>query len=1048
MPTPPARQSRRAAIAAWEALSRERLLHLLDGALVAAPGLWLSGPPGAGKSHLLTAWARLRERESVVLRLEHGDTDPRALLHRLADAIAPAGSPARPAAPRSGRGTDTATALRSAFAALKKHLPERAVIVLEDAHQAPDATLVAWLQACLAEVPEGSVVCVSSRRRLPSDLAALAAARLLLAPEPAVLQFNPEETLALARSLGCDDRLDVEALHQHCEGWATGIMLFLEHARQTGLGRGQLALPTALSCYFEQLVSTALPGPALVTALALAEAGQLGTAEAVAVTGDPGAPSVLDFLSSNQLLVTAHATEPGAVRMHPLLRRYLRREGGGAAPSGSMLRTARVLVRNGRYTDAVPLLLEAGAWDEVTEAIGQAGPAVLAKGEAATLRLWMREVPEVERNRRPVLRLWEGWSLAAGSPERALVILEEAYTSLRAVGDHEPALLAASAILDTLSLDMDRYPRADPWLDAAEDLMTAPIPLPRNRTLTLLVLGAVVNLAALRRPGSRMLELALPQLRDAIVDEPEPSARLRAAALLLGALIHLGNVNEARQLVDLVEDGHPRVGIPDPVRALWWMRCGLMNLLCGRHREADVFLRQAGAIGGSRPPPAAHIARCFLVSNHACAGRLAEAEACLPDMEHARVRSRALDQAQYHLAWCSMALGRMDAPTAAVHGQALLEAGEGLGAPYAQISMGAPAVVCLALGQKTELALAGLQRYRQLLETHGLDWLEPMLLAAESYVWLQRGERARGHECLSRAMAQGRAEGTIGYLRWLMGVTQRLLAECLHAGIHPDYACTLIRAYGIPPPAEEVPGWPYRVRVYTLGRFLVEVDGAPLRFERKTPRKPIQLLKAIVARGGSAVSLARLMDDLWEGEEGDAAAQALKVALHRLRRLLGTPDALRVEDSSVTLDPRLVWVDALAFDTAWADGLRPMEARLVYRGEFLAEDRAESWSAQARERLRDRFHRWTETEVDHWVALERPDRALQVARAAIDASDTSEPLYQILIRLLVASGRLSEASASYRRLCEVLRATGGGEPTRDTRRLLEHPHASALTLAI
>ena len=35
------------------------------------------------------------------------------------------------------------------------------------------------------------------------------------------------------------------------------------------------------------------------------------------------------------------------------------------------------------------------------------------------------------------------------------------------------------------------------------------------------------------------------------------------------------------------------------------------------------------------------------------------------------------------------------------------------------------------------------------------------------------------------------------------------------------------------------------VRVHTLGRFAVEVDGQPLRFETRGQRKPLELLKVL-----------------------------------------------------------------------------------------------------------------------------------------------------------------------------------------------------------
>lgn len=86
------------------------------------------------------------------------------------------------------------------------------------------------------------------------------------------------------------------------------------------------------------------------------------------------------------------------------------------------------------------------------------------------------------------------------------------------------------------------------------------------------------------------------------------------------------------------------------------------------------------------------------------------------------------------------------------------------------------------------------------------------------------------------------------------------------------------------------------LELFTFGRFSIVTNGAPLVFSRKTPKKPITLLKVILAFGGRDVSQCQLADTLWQGEEGDATHDALAVSLHRLRKLLGDHDAVILHD--------------------------------------------------------------------------------------------------------------------------------------------------------
>src|SRR5215472_16533691 len=83
--------------------------------------------------------------------------------------------------------------------------------------------------------------------------------------------------------------------------------------------------------------------------------------------------------------------------------------------------------------------------------------------------------------------------------------------------------------------------------------------------------------------------------------------------------------------------------------------------------------------------------------------------------------------------------------------------------------------------------------------------------------------------------------------------------------------------------------WPFRV--YVLGRFRLLKGDEPIRFSRRIQRKPLELLQALIAFGGTEVGASTLTDVLWPDSEEDAGYHALESALYRLRQLLGRPDA-------------------------------------------------------------------------------------------------------------------------------------------------------------
>ena len=59
------------------------------------------------------------------------------------------------------------------------------------------------------------------------------------------------------------------------------------------------------------------------------------------------------------------------------------------------------------------------------------------------------------------------------------------------------------------------------------------------------------------------------------------------------------------------------------------------------------------------------------------------------------------------------------------------------------------------------------------------------------------------------------------------------------------------------------------IRVQTLGRFLIERDQQALPTTRKEQRKPLELLRLLIAQGGSGVNSQQLAHWLWPDAAGD-----------------------------------------------------------------------------------------------------------------------------------------------------------------------------------
>jgi len=239
------------------------------------------------------------------------------------------------------------------------------------------------------------------------------------------------------------------------------------------------------------------------------------------------------------------------------------------------------------------------------------------------------------------------------------------------------------------------------------------------------------------------------------------------------------------------------------------------------------------------------------------------------------------------------------------------------------------------------------------------------------------------------------------------------------------------------------------VRIYTLGRFSLLLHGQPAVFGRKTPQRPLELLKAIVAYGGRDISISVLSEALWPDNDGDDAKRAFDTTLFRLRKLLGDDRVITLRDGKVSLDSRYCWTDVWAFerllgrlnrirnlDVVGKDALllEQLAAQLLtlYQDHFLAREDMTSWSVSLRERLRSKYiHNLLET-GRYWETHGFWEKAMVCYQKGLDVDDLVEAFYQRLMVCYLELRRYSEGMATYRRCCRVLSVMLGLQPEAET----------------
>lgn len=240
--------------------------------------------------------------------------------------------------------------------------------------------------------------------------------------------------------------------------------------------------------------------------------------------------------------------------------------------------------------------------------------------------------------------------------------------------------------------------------------------------------------------------------------------------------------------------------------------------------------------------------------------------------------------------------------------------------------------------------------------------------------------------------------------------------------------------------------WPRAIRITTLGCFGIAVRNVPLDLSAICQKKPLELLRALIALGGREVPITRLYEALWPEAEGDAAHRNFTVALHRLRRLFDVK-FITLRDGRLGLDPGQCEVDLwtlecniCALDRLLAGndpdrwtGVQEKLIALDHRPFLENEDAA--WAFPAREHLREKCLRILAGAARAFSRAGRHAEAIHCGQLGIHIEPLAEELHRILMSSHHAQGESSTALAAYHQCRAALQHGLGVAPSRVTEAL-------------
>jgi DNA-binding SARP family transcriptional activator len=881
------------------------------------------------------------------------------------------------------------------------------------------------------------------------------------------VRFKIDESWELIRSRIPDlERERASRIHLITQGWAAGIILLLE-GRALGVDGGIQAADLdyeRVFDYFAAEIFTRLEKGTRDFLLKSALFPVMNVLLTERLTGNSRGGRLLAGLNRQHLFTERLSGNDENYQYHPLFREFLLSRIEMEYPSGELsrlrLEAAQLLEKSGQLEEAAHLYCRSGGHDGLAQMVYSHARQLLMQGRGRVLAEWIALLPREKMENDPWLLYWNGLCSFPVGLLRNRLFLEKAMPLFRASGESSGIFLSWAGMVDSFAFG-NEWGRLDGCISDFDEL-AGKYPSYPSAEIELIASSRMLLALTLRKPDDPgRVEEWLGRVSELL--QKNPSFDIQMETIFCMSVYYLWKGEYERNSVLLeraaleVRHRHPspfthiRIKLMKGIHA--WITADYGGALQTLGEGLEVSSKSGVYIYDS-------LLWSFRAAAEMAPGKLGNAEDSLrQQMRSLLGQETSLNLFFYHVnsAWHALLSGR---PTlAAEHMDTVSAAVDQMGTPYyrALWHIG-KAQIAFALGSGDEaLALARKAREISLaMKSQVMEWYS---LLVEAWFLLERGMETEGLLALHRGLSLGRRHGFVHLEFYQPAMMRSLCARALAEDMEPDYVKGLIRKLGLTPPESLNPSsllplvkgrmggvvyleeWPYPVRIYTLGRFEILINDESLQFSGKEQKKPLDMLKVLIAFGGSDVPEERLTDALWPEADGDMAHKSFEMTLTRLRRLLGGDHYIICRSRKISLNPLHCWVDSLALGQLLellreerpgdAAALRKSVLTL-YRGEFLKGDTALTCAMVPREILKNGVLGILLTigcaceEAGDWAQA-----AVYFSRG-INMDNLAEEFHRRLMICQMKLGNHSDAARSYLRCRELLKSDLGIEPSHET----------------
>lgn len=1043
-------------------LERKRLFRELDKGRP-KPITWITGPPGMGKTTLAASYLKVKKVKSLWYQVDEGDADPATVFHYL-------GLGSKKLSPCYKQDLPHLTPeylpelknfTRRFFEQLFGRMKASGMLVLDNYQLLPyEDPIQELLSFGLSEIPKGIRVLVLSRMGPPPAFARMRVEQKVHIIHESSLRLTTQETKEIIQlknnqpSSRISMKSQAESLQKYTGGWVAGVLLSLEQGEEEKADSPRInaQAPQVVFDYLAREVMDRVPKAVRNLLLRTAFCPSMTEELARQLSDNSEAGQILGDLYQRRYFIERRRENDLAYQYHPLFQEFLQNQAKCFLPPEEInnLKSTigKYLLAQGKEEQAVALLGETECFEELIPILLSKAPVLVKQGRNRILMQWIETIPSSLREEHAWLVFWQGICLRVVDIKQSQQVLEKAFRKFHKSGDQVGSLMAWMSSVETILFQFEKFQQLDQWLNVLPEVLGEPPHYP-SKELEAQVKISWLSALNMYRPNAKELSTLINEVPDLLMEIPDMSLQMLMGAHLINTLCHWGEISKSKRIVHQLRHIVKTSTITSVsminfhfAEAVYYLNVGKLSEAFQSYEKGLRFAQGEGI----------QILKVHFLQSGTMISLDRE------DLELAKtlqddLRSiianypGTLDALFYfHEGWLMLAQGNLaEAKQHAEHATEIAEKNCWWHSEcWCRLLL---ARINYEKGDSGNLK-EQLKRLHSLISQYPCPLVEFHWALVQSFITINEPEQSSKY--LRQGLQLGKKHQFFPCMVLLKRDLSLLCAQALEWGIEIDYVQQLIQTRELEPNQNGAATihWPWNIKVSTLGRFAVEIEGESINVSRKAQRRPLTFLKALVALGGNDIPETQISDFLWPDAEGDAAHQTFGITLHRVRKLLGRDEVIEKRHRKVTLNPTVCWVDAQVFE----DFIEQAETSEIahdpqkqahyweqainlYQGPFLPEDRDEPWTFQKRERLSLKYQRAVKKLSEYYLQEGQNSQAIDVLENAIAIEPNAEPLYATLMETLQHLNHSSEAMAVYQRCQQALKHGLNKRPSAALRKL-------------